>query len=691
MKKEANIFNIFSSRLARRVFFTFIACALIPVMVMAVLSLYQVSYQLETQAFERLRHVAKGHGLSIYEHLLFCEDELKLVGVRTPQDIGQQQLKFDAIGRRYPDGRYETIFGDPILPLALTDRQREHLDRGETVALITSKKKVHNITLVRHTDVGNESPALLMGTVHNGYLWGTEKGNLLPPLTEFAVFSHTGSPLVQSAGWPETPAVFDRQLAGVRHQINLAGHTWFSANWLIFLKPKFAIDSWSIVTLQPKAHILAPLARFKLIFILVGILSLMLVTGLSLFNLRRSLGPIQALKNGAQRIARQEFNYRVDVDSKDEFMDLADSFNDMSSQLGQQFQFLSTQAQIDQATLMARDFTHIAELSITRILKDFTFQMVAIGRVNVDDPDDALVFVGYHHTPDVVNRRPFAVGKEDLATFNSDLPWKTITDKQVLGRYMPEKTLNDLAWVTLFPVFVKDRLYALLAVAGHSDSAQMENAMKLMRQIADHLAVAWSNVNLIRDLRRLTMGSMQALARAVDAKSSWTAGHSARVMRIALGVARYMDLGKERLDRLQQAALLHDIGKIGIRTGILDKPGRLTDEEFATIREHPAIGDKILSPIEAFRDIIPIVRQHHERWDGKGYPDGLAGDAIVLEARILAVADVYDAMASDRPYRKGMALSKVLSIIESEAGRQFDPTVVTVFLEIMQEKAELAA
>lgn len=690
MKEETIIFNIFSSRLARRVFFTFIACALIPVMVMAVLSLYQVSYQLETQAFDRLRHVAKGHGLSIYEHLLFCEDELRLVGVRTPQDIGQQQLKFDAIGRRYPDGRYEAIFGDPILPFTLTDRQRKHLGQGDTVALVTGRNKVH-ITLVRNAGVGKDSPALLMGTVRNGYLWGTEMGNILPPLTEFAVFSHTGSPLVRSAGWPETSAVFDWQSAGDRHQINLAGSTWFLADWLIFLKPKFAIDSWSVAILQPKAHILAPIARFKLIFILVVILSLMLVAWLSLFNLRRSLGPIQALKNGAQRIARKEFNYRVDVDSKDEFMDLADSFNDMSSQLGQQFQFLSTQAQIDQATLMTCDFTHIAELSITRILKDFTFQMVAIGRVNVDDPDDALVFVGDHHTPDAINSRPFAVGKEHLAIFNSDLPWKTITDKKVFGRYMPENALNDLAWVTLFPVFVKDRLYALLAVAGHSDSVQMESAMKLMRQIADHLAVAWSNVNLIRDLRRLTMGSMQALARAVDAKSSWTAGHSARVMRIALGVARYMDLDKERIYRLQQAALLHDIGKIGIRTGILNKRGRLTDEEFATIRQHPAIGDKILSPIEAFRDIIPIVRQHHERWDGKGYPDGLAGDAIVLEARILAVADVYDAMASDRPYRQGMALSKVLSIIESEAGRQFDPAVVTVFLEMMQEKAELAA
>ena len=683
-------FNIFSSRLALRIFVTFVACSLIPVVLLAVLSLYQVSHQLETQAHQRLRQVTKSYGLSVYEHLLFCEDELKLVGIRTGQDLLQQQQKFDAIGRRYPDGRYESVFGDPIMPFTLTDRDRNHLDQGETVVVIANNGEPH-ITLVRYTDGSADVPGLLMGTVHSEYLWGIEKGNILPPLTEFSVVSHMGVPLYQSLGWPKTSTVFQKQDVNDLRQVKLGGKAWFVADWLLFLQPKFATDSWSVVILQPENHILAPIARFKLIFVLVMILALMLVVGLSLFNLRRSLGPIQALKAGARCIARKEFNHRVDVDSKDEFLELANSFNDMSSQLGQQFQFLSTQAKIDQATLMAHDFEHIASLSISRILKDFPFRMVAIGRVNVDDPDDALVYVGRHKSPEKVTSRPFVMETDDLAKFNHDLPWKTITDKQVLGKYLPEKLLNDLGSVTLFPVFIKDRLYALLAVAGHLDSVQKESSLALMRQIADHLAVAWSNVNLIRDLRRLTMGSMQALALAVDAKSSWTAGHSARVMRIALNIARHMELEEERIDRLQQAALLHDIGKIGIRSSILDKPGKLTDEEFATIREHPAIGDKILSPIDAFRDLVPMVRQHHERWDGKGYPDGLAGEAITLEARILAVADVYDAMASDRPYRKGMDFSKVLSIIESEAGCQFDPAVVAVFLEMMQEKAELAA
>ena len=117
----------------------------------------------------------------------------------------------------------------------------------------------------------------------------------------------------------------------------------------------------------------------------------------------------------------------------------------------------------------------------------------------------------------------------------------------------------------------------------------------------------------------------------------------------------------------------------------------MTDEEFDVIKRHPVIGEKILAPIPVFKTIIPMVRQHHERWDGMGYPDGVRGEAITLEARILAVADAFDAMASDRPYRKGMALARVIAIIESEAGRQLDPSAVDAFLKLMKEDSALAA
>ncbi len=682
--------SFFSSRLARHILTTFVACALIPVVVLASMSLYQVSLQLEEQAYLQLKQAAKNYGLSIFEHLLFCEDELKLVEIRTDSDVAKQQEKFDAIGYRSANGRYTTIMGDTILPPTLSDENKNHLEKGKTIAVLTKNKPPRIIIVQRILD-DHGTPALLAGKVRGEYLWGLEKGNNLPRLTETAVLSSKGAVLFQTPGWPSESARHVDRLPQTDSHLHIGEEDWFVANRLLFLKAGFGMNSWQVMVMQRKAHVLAPIARFKLVFILSVILAMMMVLWLSLFHLRRCLEPIEALKNGARCIARREFNHRVEVHSRDEFRELAQSFNAMSSQLGQQFDFLSTQAKIDQATLMARSFNHIAKLSISHILADFPFEMVAICRVNVDDPVDANLYMGHANNPDTLTSRSFEVNEKDLKIFSREVGWETISDNKVLGGYLPESLLCGISSVTFFPVYVKTRLYAVLVVASPLDTVIAQQDLTLMRQIADHMAVAWSNVNLIRDLRRLTIGSMQALARAVDAKSSWTAGHSARVQQVSLEITKQMGLDKDGLERLRYGALLHDIGKIGIRNGILDKPGKMTDEEVAIIRQHPSIGDKILSPIGTFQDIIPIVRQHHEHWNGSGYPDELVGEAIVLEARILAVADVYDALVSDRPYRKGMKAAKVLSIIGTEAGRQFDPKVVAAFLSIMETKKELAA
>lgn len=191
-----------------------------------------------------------------------------------------------------------------------------------------------------------------------------------------------------------------------------------------------------------------------------------------------------------------------------------------------------------------------------------------------------------------------------------------------------------------------------------------------------------ANAKLLRELRELNWGSLIAFSRTVDAKSPWTAGHSARVTKIALDIAGAMGFSERQRDNLHRGSLLHDIGKIGIPLKLLDKPGKLSPEEIRTIRDHPAIGARILEPIKAYRDIIPLVRQHHERWDGKGYPEGLRGEEISLGGRILAVADTYDACVSDRPYRRGMKPQTALEILRKEAGKQFDPEVVRVFLSL---------
>jgi putative two-component system response regulator len=181
-------------------------------------------------------------------------------------------------------------------------------------------------------------------------------------------------------------------------------------------------------------------------------------------------------------------------------------------------------------------------------------------------------------------------------------------------------------------------------------------------------------------LKKAHFDSVKVLGEAIDAKDPYTRGHSDRVRQMSLQIARSLGFSEERLEILEYGALLHDIGKIGIKDEILQKPGTLNGEEYRTIREHPLIGVKIVEGIEFFKDKIPMIRNHHEQFDGKGYPDGLAGEAIPLEARIIAVPDAFDAMASLRPHQKTRALEDILSEMEQNKGRQFDPGILDIFL-----------
>lgn len=186
------------------------------------------------------------------------------------------------------------------------------------------------------------------------------------------------------------------------------------------------------------------------------------------------------------------------------------------------------------------------------------------------------------------------------------------------------------------------------------------------------------------ELEAFNIGTLTTLARAIDAKSHWTGGHSERVTNDAVCIGRAMDLPGSELDELRKGGLVHDVGKIATPPEILDKPAQLTPDEEAVMRLHAQQGVHILEPIPAFRPLLPIVGQHHEKWDGSGYPAGLAGTAIARTARVLAVADVYDALRSDRPYRAGLPHSRCVAIIREGAGTHFDPAVVAAFLKVEQ-------
>ncbi|MGH7213859.1 MAG: HD domain-containing phosphohydrolase [Tepidisphaeraceae bacterium] len=225
-------------------------------------------------------------------------------------------------------------------------------------------------------------------------------------------------------------------------------------------------------------------------------------------------------------------------------------------------------------------------------------------------------------------------------------------------------------------------LFGLDKQSGEFDSVDS----KLLNSIANESAIYLENAMLYEDVHGLMMGLLHSLTSAVDAKDAYTCGHSERVALLSRTLAHDAGLPDPNVERIYMAGLLHDVGKIGVPEAILSKTGRLTPDEFEQMKKHPEIGARILRDIKQIEDIIPGVLHHHERFDGKGYPTGLSGENIPTMGRIICLADCFDAMTSNRTYRKGMPIPVALTEIRRCAGTQFDPALAEVFLTIGQER-----
>ena len=208
--------------------------------------------------------------------------------------------------------------------------------------------------------------------------------------------------------------------------------------------------------------------------------------------------------------------------------------------------------------------------------------------------------------------------------------------------------------------------------------------LQLLAAIGDEAGVAIENAQLYQDLQELFLSTVKSLVATIETKDTYTHGHSERVSIYSLATAEELNLDTNDKENLQLAAVLHDIGKIGIPENILNKQGQLTAEEQAEIRRHPLFATRILENIAALKDIIPVIKHHHERYDGKGYPDSLKGEAIPRAACIIAVADAFDALTSDRPYRKRRQDKFALEEIERNSNSQFDEEVVKAFVQAYQ-------
>ena len=207
--------------------------------------------------------------------------------------------------------------------------------------------------------------------------------------------------------------------------------------------------------------------------------------------------------------------------------------------------------------------------------------------------------------------------------------------------------------------------------------------------LASQISVSLYNAQLYEDLEASYLSAVRALANSIDAKDTYTRGHSERVARYSMEIGRVMGLTGDEIKNLHIGALLHDIGKIGIAEAIINKNSRLTEEEYQEIKTHPSRGASIIEPAKFLKEKVPLIKYHHERFDGKGYPDGLRGEEIPLMARIVCCADSFDAMTSKRAYRDTMPLEEARKELIRCSGSQFDPRVVNAFLEVLADEKKI--
>ncbi len=236
------------------------------------------------------------------------------------------------------------------------------------------------------------------------------------------------------------------------------------------------------------------------------------------------------------------------------------------------------------------------------------------------------------------------------------------------------------------PLKTKEKIIGVIEVINKTEDDYFdENDLNLLQAIANEAAIAIENAQLYQNLKDLFFDTVESLASAIDAKDPYTHGHSRRVAQYSEMIAKEMGYDGNFIEKIRLSALLHDIGKIGIDESILRKKEKLTEEERKEIEKHPLVGRKILEPLSSLEDIIPGVEEHHEKYDGGGYPKKLYGEKISILGRIIAVADALDAMTSDRPYRKGLSMEIAIKEIENQKGKQFDPVVVSALLSLWKK------
>ena len=695
--------KLIKGKVAQRIFFRFVLCALLPIITLSLISYTQVKGELKSQEQKRLHEDAIHLGEAISERLTNIENDLFTISQtrdfalglsnQKPDETLLQHLKkqmnslcfINAFGEPFP------IFGELPHSFEISSDEQAHLDSGRALVQVKSiDNHSGGIYMLKRMDPKKPESGMIYAEINGMYLWGLDAYNTLPAFTEMAVLDTTNNVIFSTH-----PSVPDFNRYGEFHKprSSISMIEWehqgqqYQADFRsLFLKYNWFYPRLIIVISSPKDYIFAPIEYFKIVFPLVVILAILVVLFLSAIQIRRVTQPIEELKMGSKRIARQQFGAGVNIKSGDEFEELGEAFNEMAKRLENQFQALGKISEISRAILSSLNTKEIIDFLIYGIKDYFEYDLVKVSLFDPDEPAQAWIYSDNQNIGDGTIRKIIRLPLDKLI---KDIGNKHIVSFQVhddLPKYLTPILVKGIEALTLLPLFTKQKLSGIIILGTNNPASFNQERLVQARQLADQVAVALANARLLEELDKLNWGTLYALARTVDAKSRWTGNHSERVADIAFKLGKVMGLSKENLDNLRRAALLHDIGKIAVPLHILDKESELSEKEFKTIQEHPEIGARILEPISAYAPIIAMIHQHHERFDGTGYPEGLSGKNISLGARILAVADVYDALASDRPYRSAIAPKEIIDSLLKESGEKFDPKVIDALKMVIRSR-----
>ncbi|MDO9108945.1 MAG: HD domain-containing protein, partial [Coriobacteriia bacterium] len=420
-----------------------------------------------------------------------------------------------------------------------------------------------------------------------------------------------------------------------------------------------------------------------------SVIAVLSLAGLGGWVARRVSDPLVALTGGARRIRDGDFSTKISVSGGNEISDLADSFNQMTDSLRDRSESL-TKKVLELATLYEMSRALGSTLEMETLLESVLDSALRIFSV-----DSGYVTLRDCETGDLAIRAwrgGAETVRDDDALRSSMSEWVIREGRPLIfnpPRDAREARIDEVTGASAalcVPLISAEGTLGAITVGSHDQTFRFtSDDVRLLSTIANHVTIAVGNIELFSSLQDAYLSTVRSLAAAVDAKDPYTRGHSERVATFAVQIAEEMELSHEQRIALEMAAYLHDIGKIGVREEILLKPGSLTDAEMGEMRHHPLIGANILKPVGFPWPITPVVRHHHEAWDGSGYPAGLKGEEIPLLARILTVADAYEAMIADRPYRKGRTIEDAIEELERCSAQQFDERIVAFFVRRLGE------